>query len=158
MKRVAIGVDPGLNGAIVFPCNRHLLIPLDEDGVSYKKLRSLIPAFIQDHDVEYVVFVENQQVRGRQGGGLTIGYNLGTLVCAFDHYNLERQWVEPAVWVQWFGINKDKDTHIQKATELGFTVPTKSTRKGSPPHDGIADAFLIREYGSYLLGESNVND
>lgn len=141
-----LGIDPGKQGALVFIHNdnaRSYPMPLLKNGkIDVLKLSSLVSF----HKPSLVV-IERQQIRSGQRGAMAIGENYGRLTGTIDCCRVKYIDPTPQKWQKYFDITGDKEEHIEKCKELGFEVPTKSDRSNSPPHDGIADAYLIALYG-----------
>lgn len=141
-----LGIDPGKQGALVFIGEyetKAYPMPLLEDGkVDVGKMQSLIIF----HDVTFAV-IERQQIRSGQKGAMAIGENYGRLTATLALCGITYADPTPQKWQKYFKVSGDKAEHVQCCLENGYDVPKKSDRVNSPPHDGIADAYLIALYG-----------
>lgn len=153
-----IGIDPGLKGGLALMADDGKpvdAITMPRDGRSVD-VCALQDAFIRwgAHSGNIRAVVERQQVRARQAGNMTIGANYGRILATLDLCGIEYEEVRPQDWQA--AILPDGDT---KAAALlhcqvsGYPVPMTSNRKNARPHDGVADAWGIAEFGVDRLGE-----
>lgn len=98
------------------------------------------------------VFIESQSARPGQGVSSTFktgyGYGiwLGVITCVGASLNI----VSPRTWTGKIlsGVPGDgKDRNILGAKRMFPTVDLRKSERARKPHDGIADALLICEYG-----------
>ena len=152
-----IGIDPGLNGAIVILENNKVLsvfdMPVMSEGKKNKRqlnsaqLVNIIKENILE-DEEIAVVVE--QVNAMPGQGVTSMFNFGQTfgaikgVCAA--LNLPIFFVRPSKWKKHFElINSSKDSSRTKAIEM---YPKLSNQLAKKKDVNKSDAILIARYFS----------
>lgn len=162
--RYVIGVDPGVNGAIV----------VLRDGIPVKKLET--PKIGSEFDYTYIrkffshykkrnAVLYFEELTGRGGWGATQTFKMArayelikTASALSGIRNLE---IKPKVWqdVAFKGVKiiwkvgkkrKTKDTKAMALVASSRLFPSFDVKKNnrcSTPHDGIVDALLIAYYG-----------
>jgi hypothetical protein len=170
MKRI-IGIDPGKTGAIAIIEKGEVtvqVLPLElstGEAVTYyeaqkrdKKLPKTRKHFVKDARLsgivlaqlmkDSVVYMERQQVRSRQKGGLAIGMNYGIIIGACRAIGINPVIIQPKEWQHWvkyeLGTKEEIDTKELArlyCKEKGMTI-LKSK-------DGMSDAICIAYYGEY---------
>jgi hypothetical protein len=140
MNGRAIGVDPGLRGALALVERRELIEVADIPVLAHQvDAWSLSRLLIEWGKVDMVA-IEKVHAMPRQGVvstfkfGMTLGTILGIVATLDRSYIL----VSPRTWQHHHHLDGDKAAHIRKATELW---PSK--RHLFEHHDGRADAALI---------------
>lgn len=148
-NRIAIGVDPGRDGAmaIITTYGAHVM-SFDEEGyrtqlsalyVSYAKPEERPNAFCV---VEHVGAMPGQGVTSCFSFGRNFGFILGLLTAFRIPYEL----VRPQKWKKEFSCTSDKNTSIEVAQRLFPGVDLRRTPQCRKPHDGKAEALLMAEY------------
>jgi crossover junction endodeoxyribonuclease RuvC len=144
-----IGIDPGKNGGIVWldEYEPPYGMPLPYDG-SDLDVRALKKAFTLE-TANDVVFIETPMIRSAQQGALVIGANYGRILAVLTLLDIPVRQVTPAAWTKKLlpgHKGADKGPHIALCKQLfpSLELVMPGCRK---PHDGIADAALIAEYG-----------
>ena len=152
-----IGIDPGLNGAIVIMENNKVLsvfdMPVMSEGKKNKRqlnsaqlVRIIKENTLANDDINVVV----EQVNAMPGQGVTSMFNFGQTfgaikgVCAA--LELPIFFVRPAKWKKHFGlINASKDSSRTKVIEM---YPTLSNDLAKKKDVNKSDAILIARYFS----------
>ena len=167
--RLHIGIDPGLDGAIVLidPETRQLVwYRLHADiariegkylnPFSYNQLFHEIKAFHTGRQaVADVVFLEAARIASGNQGTTTVGANWGIVFSGVYTAGFIAQIVPPNLWKPRMipkelrsseKASERKRSSCIEAARRGYTIPGKSAK--SQPHDGIADAVLMAHWGS----------
>ena len=152
-----IGIDPGLNGAIVIMENNKVLsvfdMPVMSEGKKNKRqlnsaqlVRIIKENTLTNDDINVVV----EQVNAMPGQGVTSMFNFGQTfgaikgVCAA--LELPIFFVRPAKWKKHFElINASKDSSRTKVIEM---YPTLSNDLAKKKDVNKSDAILIARYFS----------
>ena len=150
-----IGIDPGLNGAIVIMENNKVLsvfdMPVMSEGKKNKRqlnsaqlVRIIKENTLANDDINVVV----EQVNAMPGQGVTSMFNFGQTfgaikgVCAA--LELPIFFVRPAKWKKHFElINSSKDSSRTKAIEM---YPKLSNQLAKKKDVNKSDAILIARY------------
>ena len=149
MYRIAVGIDPGKDGAMAIIGLRSdpVLVPFDERN--YRDwLSKLALATRNGQDgrvscvVEHVGAMPGQGVTSCFSFGQNFGFILGLLTAFCHPYEL----VRPAKWKKEFSCTKDKNTSVEVAKRLFPGVSLRRTERCTKDHDGIAEALLMAEY------------
>jgi crossover junction endodeoxyribonuclease RuvC len=152
MSRVVIGIDPGLDGAIVV-CSHdagEMLSYWDMPIVSVTStkvrrfvsphgVRDILAAWL-DHDPHVVL----EHVEAVQQSGATsafaFGRGFGTIEGVVAGLRLPYELVRPQAWTKALGVPRDKGAHRLTAMRLW---PAQSSAFALVKHDGRADAALL---------------
>ena len=152
-----IGIDPGLNGAIVVMQNNKVLsvfdMPVMSEGKKNKRqlnsaqlVRIIKENTLANDDINVVV----EQVNAMPGQGVTSMFNFGQTfgaikgICAA--LNLPIFFVRPAKWKKHFDlINSSKDASRTKAIEM---YPSISDQLSKKKDVNKSDAILIARFYS----------
>ena len=152
-----IGIDPGLNGAIVILENNKVLsvfdMPVMSEGKKNKRqlnsaqlVRIIKENTLANDDINVVV----EQVNAMPGQGVTSMFNFGQTfgaikgICAA--LNLPIFFVRPAKWKKHFDlINSSKDASRTKAIEM---YPSISDQLSKKKDVNKSDAILIARFYS----------
>ena len=159
-----IGIDPGLNGAIVILENNKVLsvfdMPVMSEGKKNKRqlnsaqlVRIIKENTLANDDINVVV----EQVNAMPGQGVTSMFNFGQTfgaikgVCAA--LELPIFFVRPAKWKKHFElINASKDSSRTKAIEM---YPKLSNQLAKKKDVNKSDAILIARYFSETRFKDN---
>jgi crossover junction endodeoxyribonuclease RuvC len=152
LENVLIGIDPGLDGAIVI-CSRdaeevlgYWDMPVVE--VQAKKLRR----FVSPHGVRDIIarwldrdpHVVLEHVEAVQKTGATsafaFGRGFGTIEGVLSGMRVPYELVRPQAWTKAIGVPRDKGAHRLVAMRLW---PASSDAFRLVKHDGRADAALL---------------
>jgi len=136
-----LGIDPGLNGALVFRNGESVTsyrMPLIGKSVDVKAIYNICNVEKPDFAI-----VEKQFILKWQKGNMTTIGNYHRILAALEFSDVKYKIITARSWLKKLGLDGDKGEHVNKAIELGFDVPRKSNRGNSPYHDGMADAYLI---------------
>lgn len=148
---IFIGIDPGKNGGIAFiTMNNSIVhtIPYSDDSLL------LWTRDVKNMD-ECVAYVESVHAMPGQGVtsmfnfGKNYGYILGVLeACCIPIVN-----VTPQKWKKYMDVTSDKNTSIDLCQKLFPDINLLATNRSRKPHDGMAEALLIAEYGRRVYGK-----
>lgn len=147
-----IGIDPGQSGGIAAidgDASHAVPMPLsgkDIDGHEIAKLlKNLTPS---------VVILEKVHAMPKQGVSSTFkfGMGFGLVIGVCEALGIPYRLVTPQAWKKAVlaGTTKDKDAAIAFVRRAYPTIDLTPGRK-RVPHDGIADAVCIAEYGRQLM-------
>lgn len=148
-NRIAIGVDPGKDGAmaILGLSDCPVVTPFAE-GRYILHLHN-IAKFVQDNPktkvlaaVEHVSAMPGQGVTSCFSFGQNFGWILGVLDSCWIPYEL----VRPQKWKKEFSCTSDKNTSIAVAKRLFPHVDLRRTERCTKDHDGKAEALLLAEF------------
>ena len=152
-KTIAIGIDPGKDGAIavLWPEGLGSFSHVGPrvcafDRASYRgELTAILP---HRHYVKVVCVVEHVGAMPGQGSVsmFNFGQNFGWIQGVLDAYGIPYELVRPQKWKKEFSCTSDKNTSITVAQRLFPNVDLRRTPKCKGPHDGICEALLMAEY------------
>jgi crossover junction endodeoxyribonuclease RuvC len=99
-----------------------------------------------------LVIVESQQCFPKQGGksNFTTGFGYGRLLGLLEGLEIAHQVVRPKVWQKAMGIvgsGQSKQQAASIALRLWPGLCLLATPRCRVPHDGLADALLMAEWG-----------
>lgn len=149
-----IGIDPGQSGGIAYisPTGSSGALPMpisakDIDGHEIAaRLKELFPA---------VVILEKVHAMPKQGVSSTFkfGMGFGLVIGICEALGIPYRLVTPQKWkgVVLSGTAKDKDAAIAFVRRAYPSIDLTPGRK-RVPHDGMADAVCLAEYGRQLMG------
>lgn len=152
MERIYIGIDPGQSGAMaVVGDGFETAIPFGESAY----LKTLV-----DWDAKRVMtgcklfaVVEHVGPMPKQGVSSTFkfGMNFGWIQGMLYAIGIPFELVRPQKWKKLFSCTSDKNTSIAVAQRLFPQVPLFATPRCRKPHDGMAEALLMAEYGRRIF-------
>ena len=160
-KTIAIGIDPGKDGALAILWPKRdledcqwtgsgpMVIPFDK--AAYRgALTGVLP---HRHDYKIVCVLEHVGAMPGQGSVsmFHFGENFGWLQGMLDAYNIPYELVRPQKWKKMFSCTSDKNTSIEVAQRLFPGIDLRRTPKCKGPHDGTCEALLMAEYGRRVL-------
>ena len=148
-----LGIDPGLKGGIAYISDHHVeVVPMPVLGGSIDP-RAIVQ-ILKTQSVELVV-IEKVGPMPKQGvvSVWTFGYGVGVIAGAVEAIGIPMRWVTPQAWKKLVlaGTSKDKDAAIQFVRQAYPGIPLIPER-ARVPHDGMADAVCIAEYGRRTFG------
>ena len=156
-----IGIDPGFSGGIAAIENdgeTHTApMPVTGSGKDRAIDVETIHGWILDVGKPEIVVVEKVHAMPKQGVASTFSFGkgygmvLGMLACAGIPHAL----VTPQAWKKAImaGVGaKDKAAAIQWCGQFYPQANLLATTRSRVPHDGIADALCMAEYGRRLRG------
>jgi len=147
---IYIGVDPGKSGGVAI---------LDGD-----KARAFV--FDRQEFSEAMrllsgerALVTVEKVWGRRGeaagSAFTFGESFGFIDGALTALQIPFQLYPAATWQKEYGlIGKDKAASVEVCQRLFPSVNLLATERSRKPHDGMAEALLIAEYGRRKAGRT----
>ncbi len=160
-----IGIDPGLHGAIAIesaPGKVEIYpMPLIGNELDVRGIGEIFADLARTgHTSDCFAMLEKQQCYPKQGGvsNFSTGYGYGVLVALLTAHCIPFEEVRPQAWKKAFGLSMrgeeksaKKAASIQKAQQLypGVNLVMPGCRK---PHDGVAEALLLLEYGKRMKG------
>ncbi len=156
---IYIGVDPGKHGGIaVLDAGGDVLalcaMPVIQGARASKAeydLRRIFDRLIRQG--EAFVWLERLRAMPPKYGGSAANYQRGYVTGIFEAFcvalKLRYQFVSPSVWQKafWKGKGDTKQQSIMFAERLFPMADLLATERSRKPHDGMADALLIAEYG-----------
>jgi len=146
-SKIVVGIDPGAKGgvAVLGPEPSAVIMPMmarDLDGLVLSRLlRSAAPSL--------VVIEKSQSMPGQGVAGMfRYGMNYGKILGIVEALELSYLLVTPQAWKKQVlaGTAKDKNaaiSHVRRIYPWADLTPGKKRN----PHDGMADALCIAEYG-----------
>lgn len=152
---IIVGIDPGQSGGIAL---------IAENGQTASWIMPLAGKEIDGHEVanylrglpDVTVFIEKVHAMPKQGVSSTfkfgMGYGLVIGIC--EALGIPYRLVTPQAWKKTVlaGTTKDKDAAISFVRRAYPSVDLTPGKK-RVPHDGIADAVCIAEYGRQLMSK-----
>ena len=157
MEKIIIAIDPGKNGAIVIYRNLNditsFVMPLLGKELNEKEICFIIKSFKSDNCFGIIEKVHSMPSQG-VSSMFTFGMGYGMVRMAFTANDIPYQLVTPQAWKKHVlvGLEKDKSATINYVARKYPKVNLVPGRKKTP-HDGIADAVCIAEYGKTLIRE-----
>lgn len=150
-----IGIDPGLSGGIAYisPTGGHDArpMPLAGNEIDGHEIAAQIKAVMPD-----VVILEKVHAMPKQGVSSTFkfGMGYGIVIGVCEALGIPYRLVTPKAWKKTVlaGTKKDKDAAISFVRRAYPSIDLTPGRK-RVPHDGMADAICIAEYGRQLMNE-----
>jgi crossover junction endodeoxyribonuclease RuvC len=141
---IYIGIDPGKNGGIAFMGegkNNSETYPYSDDV--------LLDVCTMYEGMNVICYLEHVHAMPKQGVSSTFnfGVNFGFIQGALRAYGIPYELVTPQKWKKEFSCTSDKNTSIEVCKRLFPDVNLKATDRCRKPHDGMAEALLIAEYG-----------
>lgn len=141
--KVFLGIDPGKDGCLAILGYRGapILVPFDE----HEYTRWVRDLFL------FQTFCVVEHVNAMPGQGVTscfsFGQNFGFILGLLTAFGIPYELVRPQKWKKEFSCTSDKNTSIEVAQRLFPGVSLKRTPKCRKPHDGMAEALLLAEWG-----------
>ena len=157
---VILGIDPGLDGAVavIGPAGvqAHLVPTLAASRGGKRRFDvAAMLALMEAHPVELAV-IEAVGPMPRQGvaGVFRFGEGYGLWLGLLAALRVPHRAVRPQAWkkVVLAGTARDKAAAIEFARRRFPRVSLLATPRSRVPHDGLADALALAEYGRLALG------
>jgi crossover junction endodeoxyribonuclease RuvC len=162
--RVIVGIDPGLDGAITFIDGDDILasvavhiVPTLTAGKGTSKRNYDLPAMVAlltAHSITLAVIeqVSAAPVHGRVQGATSMfrfGQGYGIWLGMLAALHIPYQTVSPQTWKADVlkGTAKDKAAAITFCQRMFPGISLLASPRCKVPHDGIADALCLAEYG-----------
>ena len=149
---IYLGVDPGLAGGVacIYPDRvEAFVMPVQGDEIHPHAL-GIWAARAQLLD-NVIAVVEKVGAMPKQGLSSTFkfGKGYGTVLGVFGALGIRTELVPPQAWkkVVLAGTNHDKDAAVAWVARAYPQVNLLRTARCTTPHDGIADAVCLAEYG-----------
>jgi crossover junction endodeoxyribonuclease RuvC len=143
-----VGVDPGKSGAVA---------AIESTGKYHSHFIGTdvheFICYLQSIPSQSVVFIEKAQVYPRNGsvGMFNYGKGYGELIGVATALGFSLKLVPPQKWFKTLQIGKlmgiGKEGSIRAARSLHPSLDLRASDRCRTPHDGLADALLIAEYG-----------
>ena len=136
------GIDPGRGGAIAVI---HADGTIASSVFSEEEYRNIMSGLCENA----FVIVEDVHAMPKQGvtSMFNFGLNKGWILGLLYAYNIPTELVSPQKWKKMFSLNGEKQKSIDCARRLFPKVNLFATPRCKKPHDGIAEALLMAEYG-----------
>ena len=148
-KIVVAGIDPGKAGGIAIiqqDAIKTMPMPIVGKEIDLEALA----LFLKEHQPN-IIFIEKAQAMPKQGvtSMFTYGCGFGSLRGLCAGIGIGHQLVTPQAWkkVVLAGTKKDKDAAINYVKSKYPKANLLATVRCKKPHDGMADAICIAEYG-----------
>lgn len=152
MSLMYVGIDPGQQGGVAFLCPGNNNITLHRMPANHKELSELITRMRTA-----TVVIEKAQPMPGQGSvaGFSYGVGYGILLGMMVAHGIRYTEVRPAEWKKLVlaGVSGKGKTKKEKKDDSIMAVerlfPDVNLIPGGcrKPHDGIAEALLLAEYG-----------
>lgn len=154
-KTIAIGIDPGKDGALAILSDdvislagvegKVFIIPFDDRR--FNTYLRCVPAWhYRNHKIVCVL----EHVGAMPGQGsvsmFNFGQNFGWIRGILDAHGVPYELVRPQKWKKEFSCTSDKNTSVAVAQRLFPDLDLRKTDKCKKPHDGICEALLMAEY------------
>lgn len=163
MTRIWIGIDPGLEGAIAVRTPERIeIMPMPVVSALKGRPQYDIPALVELLDEQSVesrgaalVTCEKLQPMPLEHGGTIANYNRGRAMALVEAIcatlGIPYQLVAPRTWQSRMHLGTSgtdlKQRSIQAAQRLFPGVSLLRTERSRVPHDGMAEALLLAEWG-----------
>lgn len=154
---VSVGIDPGMQGGICILSSeqnpRVMPMPLLGGEIDVKGVQRLLLDLggMEFHPPQVVVSIEKAQAMPGQGvtSMFSYGKGFGALCAVVQCVGLRLELVTPQSWKKHVlaGTPKDKDAAVDYVTRAFPAVSLLASARSRKPHDGIADAVCIAEFG-----------
>lgn len=145
-----IGIDPGLKGGlcVLSDCGTDFQVsrmPVAGETVELATLFNFLRA-----DTVCSTWLEhvNAFPTGSRSSAFTFGGTFHVVLAALQYRGINPHLVRPTVWKKYFGLTSDKKDSFEwlKTNRPKAFAAVKG-------HDGMAEAYLIAEYGRQQRGE-----
>lgn len=148
MESICIGIDPGQSGAMAIIDGEYISVVTFSESAYLNTLKE----FNARHAMSWCgmfAIVEHVGPMPKQGVTSTFkfGQNFGWIQGMLYAMNIPFELVRPQKWKKMFSCTSDKNTSISVAQRLFPNVPLFATPRCKKPHDGMAEALLMAEYG-----------
>jgi crossover junction endodeoxyribonuclease RuvC len=147
----ALGIDPGMRGAVAVIDPGGLATVWDADGSPARAVCQAVWSIYGEDNwvatIESVHAMPGQGVTGVFGFGRAYGEALGAL------YALgvtEPNFVSPQRWKKYYGLGREKYASLELAREL-FPCVTEAGLLKLKKHHDRAEALLVAEYGRRMV-------
>lgn len=150
-----IGIDPGIAGGVAcvdlnFECRFAEIMPMAGSFVDGKALIEYWTNQFGDFTKPTLVLIEKVSSRPEQGVASTFKFGTvyGQVLGAVQGMGWAWEMVRPQAWKRLVlaGTSRDKSAAVERVTGRYPDVELKPGRMRKP-HDGIAEAVCIAEYG-----------
>lgn len=142
---IFIGIDPGKNGGIALISSKKSFVY----ALPYSNDSLLLWLRGAKNTSECIAYVET--VHAMPGQGVTsmfnFGKNYGYILGVLGAYHIHIVDVTPQKWKKYMEVTSDKNTSIDLCKRLFPDINLLATPRSKKPHDGMAEALLIAEYG-----------
>jgi len=153
---VIVGIDPGQSGGIAYIHESGAASFAYPMPVAGKEIDGHTIAALLREWQPSVVYVEKVHSMPKQGVASTFkfGMGYGVIIGICDALGLPYRLVTPQAWKRQVlaGTTKDKDAAISFVRRAYPHVNLTPGAKRKP-HDGMADALCIAEFGRYLMAK-----
>lgn len=152
---IYLGFDPGLSGGLaVIDANGNAgtwVMPVSGDEIDARALGVWVWGEVLKADSACIATVEKVGAMPKQGLASTFkfGKGYGTILGVLGALGVRCELVTPQAWkkVILAGTNHDKDAAVAWCRRAYPHVNLMRTPRCTSPHDGMADALCLAEYG-----------
>lgn len=152
---IFIGIDPGMKGGVAFTCNEkkhYAAFPMPQTRRQLCDLLYSIKALYDQDTIKAVVECVHSMPKQGVASTFKFGKGYGEVLGILAALGVEIHEPTPQAWKKLMlaGTDKGKDASIQVAENMfpDIQLVLKGCRK---PHDGMAEALLMAEYGRLTL-------
>ena len=164
---VVCGIDPGKSGAVAIidgvapPSEKVLSLSVTPTVRSGKTKReydtSAMADVLRGFAIDYCIIVRQQAFRGQGVSSMfSLGAGYGMWLGILGCLQIPHVIVSPTVWTRkMVGTGRDgKLSNIAACRRMFPTCDLLATERSRKPHDGLADALLLAEYGLRTLRDT----
>jgi len=153
---IIIGIDPGLSGGIALYDTKYntwivYVMPVEKKtGIHVAEIHARFCSYIHDWSDTLAVI---EKVHAMPGQGVTsmftFGMGYGKVIGLLETLEIPYLNPTPQQWKKRIleGTTKDKDATIAYVKQRYPAISLLPTQRCTKPHDGMADAICLCEYG-----------
>lgn len=157
---ILLGFDPGLHGGLAaIDANGNAgawVMPVRGDEIDARALGVWVWDHVLKHDSQVTAVVEKVGAMPKQGLSSTFkfGKGYGTILGVLGALGVRCELVTPQAWkkVVLAGTDHGKDAAVAWCRRAYPHVNLLATERSRVPHDGMADALCIAEFGRRTYG------
>lgn len=178
-KILTVAIDPGLNGAIAhaygketpavrtMPVKQIIVRERFRNTLDLSTIRATLRSLKTLYQPSEIrVFIERQAPRPTDGAiaGFQTGFGFGQLCGMMYGMSIPYCLVASVSWRAKLKMERTPDRFNRKADSVALakrlfpTINLLATTKAHKPHDGMAEALLILEYGRRILEETHASE
>ena len=149
---LVFGVDPGKSGGIALIEDGKVVyamaMPISGDEIDLSLISHVVEGFPLGNSCVYIEKVHSMPGQG-VASMFSFGFSTGVIHGIFAALCVPRYLVAPQTWKSFLlkDTKKDKDAAIAYCKRSFPSESLLATERSKKPHDGIADALCIAQYG-----------